>query len=119
MCLAPFDPSKTGPAHRENRPNFAFSGETLWTIPVGNLWIKKVIESCFLCCACWAVSISIASEVRGTSIRERVRIVETERALQQASHRGRKFTGRAGWAAPGRLARQGEALGTAAKKALV
>lgn len=68
--------------------NFTFSGESLWKIAVGNLWIKKVIESCFLCCAVWEVSISIASEVRGTSIRERVRIVETERALQQVGHRG-------------------------------
>jgi hypothetical protein len=86
--VAPSKPLRT----RENRPDFAFSGESLWTIPVGNLWIKKVIEWRFFYCAVSLVSISIASEVRGTSIRERVRIVETERALQSASSRT-KFSG--------------------------
>ena len=76
-----------GPLVRENRLDFAFSGESLWRTSVGNLWIKKLIEPCFLCCAVWLVSISIASEVRGTSIRERVRIVETERALRRARTR--------------------------------
>jgi hypothetical protein len=79
---------KTTLRHRENTPYFAFSGDSLWRTSVGNLWIKKLIESCFLCCAVWEVSISIASEVRGTSIRERVRFVEAERALRQVGHRG-------------------------------
>jgi hypothetical protein len=60
-----------------------------------NLWIKKVIESCFLSCAIKSILAKGGHEVRGTSARERIRTQKPYRALRSAMTGGCTSSGMA------------------------